>query len=55
MNGYMGDGPTDKLMKYRITPFGEAVLRCCAEQMGVLSPEMQPVFEALAKEQGQAS
>lgn len=51
----LGDGPAEKLTKYRIAPFGEAVLRYCAEKMGVLSPEMQPLLQVLAQEQGQPS
>jgi hypothetical protein len=50
----MGDGPAERLMKYQITPFGAAVLRYCVKQMGVLSPEMQPLMEQLAREQAQA-
>ena len=42
-------------MKYRITPFGEAILRYCVQQMGVLSPEMQALMEQLAREQAQSS
>lgn len=47
----MGEGPSEKLMKYRITPFGVALLRYCVEQMGVLSPEMQPLIQQMAHEQ----
>jgi hypothetical protein len=51
----MGDEPAEKLMKYQITPFGEAVLRYCAEKMGVFSLEMQPLLQRLAQERDQSS
>jgi hypothetical protein len=51
--GTMGNGPAEQMMKYRITPFGAAILRYCVQQMGFLSPEMQPLIEQLAREHAQ--
>jgi hypothetical protein len=48
----VSDLPAENLLKYRITPFGTAVLRYCAEQMGVLSPEMMPLIQQMAQEPG---
>lgn len=41
------DTTAHTILKYRITPFGEAVIKHSAEKMGMNSPEMRIVFEKL--------
>lgn len=39
------DKTADSVLKYRITPFGESILRHAADEMGMFSAEMQPLLE----------
>lgn len=39
------DEPLSSIFRYRITPFGEAILKYAAEKMGMFSPEMRAVLE----------
>jgi hypothetical protein len=36
-----------ELLSYRPTPFGQALLEYCGEEMGVLEPSLRPALEAL--------
>jgi hypothetical protein len=41
------DKPASSMLKYRITPFGEAILRHAGDEMGITSPEVRSLLERL--------
>jgi hypothetical protein len=45
------DKPASSMLKYRITPFGEAVLRYAGDEMGISSPEVRSAMEQLLGEE----
>jgi hypothetical protein len=45
----LGEEPSEKLLRYKTTRFGEAVLRFVADRMGIFSPELIPLLEEKAK------
>jgi hypothetical protein len=46
------DIPAHSMLKYRSTPFGEAILKHALDQMGILSPEVRPLLEQLLNASG---
>ena len=47
----LADKPASSILKYRITPFGEAILRYASDEMGTFSPEVRPLLERLLEEE----
>jgi hypothetical protein len=42
----MGDQPSQELVRYHSTPFGAALFAYCAEQQGLLDPEIEGLLKA---------
>jgi hypothetical protein len=46
---FKADDPSEKMLTYRLTTFGEALLDHLAERTGIMDPRLRPIMESLSR------